>query len=168
MTLSDKLFSFEGRLRRRDWWLLSILLFVFQLIVTVVAAFALIGPQEALFESRGLNSHIPSPLNVLTIGIELLLVWPSLAVMVKRRHDRDDSGAVFVVLYFLGLALTYLPATLLGGGVAALAMLGLATGAVSLVIGLWFLIAMGFLEGTPGSNRFGPSPKPPVLENAWA
>lgn len=55
--------------------------------------------------------------------------WAKLAVFAKRWHDRDKS-AWFLLLYFLP------------------------------VIGwAWQLIECGFLDGTPGPNRFGPSPK---------
>ena len=58
-----------------------------------------------------------------------LLFWMSLALQVKRWHDRDKSGTwVFINLIpFIGW--------------------------------IWSLIECGFLDGTPGPNRFGPSPK---------
>lgn len=59
----------------------------------------------------------------------LAAVWMKLAVLVKRWHDRDKSG------WWVLIAL------------------------IPLIGWLWQLIECGFLEGTPGSNRFGPSPK---------
>jgi len=59
----------------------------------------------------------------------VLLVWSGLAVSVKRWHDRGKSG--FWVLI----------------------------GLLPLVGPLWALTECGFLDGTPGPNRFGPSPK---------
>ena len=64
--------------------------------------------------------------------ISLVLLWPSLANDVKRCHDRDKSGWWLVLM-----------------ALASLTIIGV----------LWPLIELGFLDGTPGPNRFGPSPK---------
>lgn len=51
---------------------------------------------------------------------------------IKRLHDRDKSGWWFLAMF-----------------VASLTLVG----------ALWPLIELGFLDGTPGPNKFGPSPK---------
>jgi hypothetical protein len=56
------------------------------------------------------------------------LLWPVLAVYVKRCHDRDKSGWWLLLL--------------------AIPCLGV----------LWWLIDLGLLEGTPGPNSYGVSP----------
>lgn len=170
MDFWDKLLGFEGRLRRRDWWLLSILLCVFQFIATVAAAIFLIGPQEMITEGRGVNTHAITPLNVLTLGIALLLMWPALALIVKRRHDRGGSGALVGLLYILSLAATYAPLSLFGGGAPASLLLAVVAGLANLAVGLVFLIVLGLLDGTPGANEYGPSPKGEVAlaDNPWS
>lgn len=60
--------------------------------------------------------------------VNLLLVWPALAISVKRWHDRGKSG--WWVLLNL----------------------------VPVVGWLWALIENGFLRGTDGPNRYGPDP----------
>ena len=65
----------------------------------------------------------------LSIGIPVLSVWTGLAVTAKRWHDRYKSWP------WLFVAL------------------------LPLVGPIWALIECGFLDGTPGPNRFGPSPK---------
>jgi len=58
----------------------------------------------------------------------LVLLWPVLAVQAKRWHDRDKS-AWWVLINLIP------------------------------VIGfLWSIIENGFLQGTPGPNRFGVQP----------
>ena len=64
--------------------------------------------------------------------VNLLLVWPALAVSVKRWHDRDRSG--WWVLLNL----------------------------VPVIGWLWALIDNGFLRGTAGPNRFGEDPLAPA------
>jgi uncharacterized membrane protein YhaH (DUF805 family) len=60
--------------------------------------------------------------------VNLLLLWPAIAVAVKRWHDRDKPGWwVLIVL-------------------------------LPLIGGLWALIDNGCLRGTVGPNRFGPDP----------
>jgi uncharacterized membrane protein YhaH (DUF805 family) len=60
--------------------------------------------------------------------LTLLVIWPSLAVSIKRWHDRGKSG------WWVLIAL------------------------VPLIGGLWALIETGFLPGTSGTNQYGPDP----------
>ena len=81
-------------------------------------------------------SHHPAPgggvLSMISSLLMIALLWPSIANSVKRLHDRDKSGWWLVAMYL----------------------------ACFTVIGaLWPLIELGFLDGTPGPNKFGPSPK---------
>ena len=59
----------------------------------------------------------------------LAAIWMKLAVLVKRWHDRDKSG--WWVLIVL----------------------------IPLIGWFWQLIECGFLDGTQGPNKYGPSPK---------
>ena len=81
----------------------------------------------------------------------LLLVAASLAVVVRRLHDRGKSG--FWALLFVGLpALAGLAAGAGGDGSAGpLALVGLG-------LSLWGLVEIGFLRGTPGENQYGLPP----------
>jgi uncharacterized membrane protein YhaH (DUF805 family) len=56
-------------------------------------------------------------------------VWTGFALQIKRWHDRDKSW-VWIFINF-----------------------------IPLIGALWTLVECGFLDGTPGPNRFGPSPK---------
>ena len=73
-SLTDLLFSFEGRIGRRTFWL-NFVLPVFIIAVIVVVVDGLIGLG-----------------GVLAILFQLAILWPSLAVYAKRWHDRDKSG----------------------------------------------------------------------------
>jgi uncharacterized membrane protein YhaH (DUF805 family) len=75
------------------------------------------------------NLAVASVVLLLSLVLMVLAIWSGLAVTVKRWHDRDKSG------WWLFIA--FLP----------------------LVGAIWALIECGFLDGTAGSNRFGPSPK---------
>jgi len=120
--------SFEGRTRRQNFWIGVIILW---LIEGVVYSF-LWMPSFAGAAMRGNPFAIASVLSVHSLVGDLVflaLLWPSLALQVKRWHDRDKSGWFVLVnlIPFIGW--------------------------------LWTLIECGFLDGTQGPNRFGPSPK---------
>lgn len=164
MTTRDKLFGFRGRVRRYDWWVLGILLGLAQLIL----AFAIISAVSVM----NLASSAPpvAPFEALaalpvyvTLPIQLAFLWPNVALSVQRRHDRNGSAwpvlAWFAVIY----GVDYIPASATAWTSAlepALQQgLSLAWGAIYIAMSLWFLITLGFLDGTPGPNRYGPSPK---------
>jgi uncharacterized membrane protein YhaH (DUF805 family) len=113
-SLAQLYFGLAGRVSRRGFWLHG----VFALLAAGVLAHALLDIARVEPDSAD-------------AGINLLLLWPAVAVSVKRWHDRDKSGwwALIVLLPLIG--------------------------------GLWALIDNGFLRGSAGPNRFGPDPLAP-------
>jgi uncharacterized membrane protein YhaH (DUF805 family) len=125
------LFSFEGRMRRRDFWLCLIGIGVVQWLLQsfILSLFfppvIWVGGDAYAFWQWSWWAHVGPAVSL----ANLLMLWPRLAVGVKRCHDRDKTG--------LWLLLICIP-----------------------VLGwLWLLVDLGFLDGTPGPNRYGPSPK---------
>jgi uncharacterized membrane protein YhaH (DUF805 family) len=114
--------SFNGRLRRLHFWIGLIILWVIEVIIFAI----LIGPAVAAAAANGGGL---SPLGLIGYLLVLALLWPALAIQVKRWHDRD-KGWVWIFISF-----------------------------IPIVGALWVLIECGFLDGTPGPNKFGPSPK---------
>ena len=102
------LFSFRGRVPRKVFWLYGVLGPV------LVSAMA-----EMLLGIAGVSERRAETITT------LLLVWPCLAVSVKRWHDRDKSGW-WVLVYLIPVI-----------GV------------------LWTLLANGLMRGSAGPNRFG-------------
>ena len=84
LTWKQILFSFEGRIPRRQYWagfgiqMLSVFV--------LVAVFAGI-----IFNGRGMGDVSPFAV-ILAIPFFVFLLWVGLAVQVKRWHDRDKSG----------------------------------------------------------------------------
>ncbi|MCX9148465.1 DUF805 domain-containing protein [Erythrobacter sp. WG] len=144
--------DFGGRSRRREFWM-------FQLLNLIVGA-VLIGPfmvdvvtaavqnpddEEAMARALLEGGSVLSMAGLAVYGIFVLAALiPSIAVTVRRLHDRDMSG-----WWYLGLTLASLIP--LVGGLASIALL------VLLV-----------LPGTDGANRFGPDPKNPFGEDLFA
>lgn len=114
------LFKIHGRIRRADFWLRFILPYVaLQFVLyTIDHATGSFDPERGIGTLSGILSALG--------------VWPSIAVTVKRLHDRGRSG------WFILISL------------------------IPLIGPIWLLIEAGFLRGTPGSNRFGADPADPT------
>jgi uncharacterized membrane protein YhaH (DUF805 family) len=139
MSILGRFFSFKGRLRRRDYWLCS-------LAVAILAA-ATIAP---LMLGLGYRPDDPR-----IVGASLVLVWPSMALLVKRIHDRDKTGwmaANYWGPWAVAAILSFVPQWGLGG-------LKVILDIAATIVGVWYLIEFGFLDGTQGKNAYGPSPK---------
>jgi uncharacterized membrane protein YhaH (DUF805 family) len=89
MTFAQKLFSFQGRLRRREYWLLSLMC------LGVMLAIYVLGAAMGVDVTR---NDIPSL--TLQLTATAVVLWPSLAVSAKRCHDRGQS-ARWLVLQFI-------------------------------------------------------------------
>jgi len=117
--------SFEGRIRRSHFWIGVVLLSIVQWAVWAftisgaMSAAVLAGNPGGAFSGVGLVGGL----------LLLALVWPSLAVQIKRWHDRDRTGWMVLINF------------------------------IPLVGFVWTFIECGCMDGTPGPNRYGPSPK---------
>jgi uncharacterized membrane protein YhaH (DUF805 family) len=78
MSVTELLFSFQGRANRAQYWLAPCLLFPLGFLLGLLAP---------LFKNS-------APAVVLTIflGLVVLMLWVGLALTVKRWHDRGKSG----------------------------------------------------------------------------
>ena len=140
--------DFSGRSRRLEFW--SFALFVG--LVYALLFFAFLGSGfslDAVIDGRsdGFLAFVPFLFG--GTGMLLSLWWlvtlvPSIAVTVRRLHDRDLSGWWYLVAVVAGLV----------------PLLNLFT-AIALFVVL-------VLPGTPGSNRFGPDPKDPTGADVFA
>lgn len=141
-------FSFEGRTRRSHFWIAWLIL----LGVGVVLGW----------------------LPLLGMLLSILLIWPNLAITVKRLHDMGRSGWLVLIPWVLGLGALIAgfsivgfslilnqaafeaedPAVIIGTmGPAMLLFLA------SIVVNLAFLLWIGLTDSQPGDNRYGPNPK---------
>jgi len=89
MTLRQALFSFQGRMCRRDYWSKGILVLLPFGILNNILAYGI-----ATNEARAI-----------AIIIGLISFWPALALLIKRLHDRNRSGwfALVFLVPILGL-----------------------------------------------------------------
>lgn len=169
MSLKDKLFGFDGRLRRQDWWSLTILMALASMLFSETIALVVLGPDQSMFFGGfdAVEARLVLPDGVwINMATALPFLWPSLALAAKRAHDRDRSArpamALTVASYAAALAppgaFTFAGQLVDRGVWAGVAFLMI--GVAGTVGSLYLLVVLGFLDGTPGPNRFGPSPKP--------
>jgi uncharacterized membrane protein YhaH (DUF805 family) len=140
MHISNLLFSFAGRLNRAPYWLASI---------AMIAAAAVLVGIAITIAGRSTMAIVIGGL------VLLLMIWISLALTIKRLHDRNKSAWWVLLFYF---APSILQAV--GHGVASA---GVILPLIGLGISIWALVELGFLRGTTGPNSYGNDP----LQIGW-
>lgn len=83
------LFGFNGRIRRLQWWMGSLIVIGVVLAVVVVVS-TLIGVVYG--DYRGAPPAMTMVFGTLLIACYIAMIWIQLALGVKRLHDRDMSG----------------------------------------------------------------------------
>jgi uncharacterized membrane protein YhaH (DUF805 family) len=97
--------SFDGRINRQPFWIGSLILLAVNVLVVGVLGQGFLGAVASL-----------------------ALLYPSIAVGMKRWHDRDKSGWWMLI------------------------------GLIPVIGWIWTLVECGLLEGTAGANSYGPDP----------
>lgn len=146
-----RLLSFEGRARRRDWWIITLSLMAAQMLVSA----SLWSTTPTLYEGPILGGW--SAGYTVEYSVAVLALWPTLAVNVRRAHDRGKSGIPAVVAQLALFGLSFVATA--EGMFPPTTATGLAAMWVMLPCSLYLLFRLGLADGTPGPNRFGPSPK---------
>ena len=151
MKLRKILFSFDGRIGRRTYWL-ALLALIAAVLVLTFAPF-LLGNEEWVFLILALTSQF----------IWLLSLWPLLAVGSRRLHDRNKNSWWLLVFWLV-------PFALICGGMSIILFDDprtgrtgdFATGSIllfaSLLPVLFGIIELGILPGAKGPNRYGADP----------
>ena len=134
--------AMNGRIPRSQWWAGLILLAVIGIVLAVVIAWAF-GPT-----TFGL---------LLTLALQLVLIFPSYAISAKRFQDRDKPGNLAFIGIGLGIVQTL--GRLLGlSDPLQLTAFDWILSLALLIVGIWYLIELGCLRGTAGVNAYGPDP----------
>jgi uncharacterized membrane protein YhaH (DUF805 family) len=122
--MSNLLFSVQGRANRAKFWLVALGIVVVEVILfaVILGGAALSGDPEQIAAAMGPVA------GVVILVFVVIATWISIAVAVKRYHDRNKSGWWVLIVF------------------------------VPVIGGLWYLIECGFLRGTSGPNTYGPDP----------
>ena len=169
MNLIWMLTSLKGRLNRKPYWIVGLCLLA--LVLIVVIAITIVSIQM-------MQSELVLGLAVL---VQLAVLWPAAALMAKRFQDRNKSAAYVLLLIVptliqmatdvsgitgkpMPLSLIDLDASLASAWISVMQWrlwnqpIEFALGSWIFIVTVWFLIELGFLRGTSGTNRFGPDP----------
>lgn len=141
--LARALLSLDGRLTRRGFWMTFLALATLFLTVEFVGIAMLSAARP--FGSATQGRSLVAPLET---GLQILMIWPALATVVRRGHDRGRPAAASLAL-LAALALPGVFAAVLPAGprlVFQLAVLG------------WIWVDYGLLRGETVANRYGPPP----------
>ena len=121
--------EFEGRSRRMEYWSYTLFTIIVSLVLLLPAF--IFGDLE-----NDSDMSATAVISFVVFGIWFLVnIIPGIAVSVRRWHDLDQSGWMFLLFGVLG----------------AIPVLGTLAGLINLI---WF-----FMQGTVGDNKYGPDPK---------
>ncbi len=118
------LFSASGRMRRSHFWLWTVIIMVATQVVLQLIL-ALTNSTQVLMQT----GTMPLPAILAYIVITPLQLWTGVCLSVKRWHDRDKSGWMYLIIL------------------------------IPIVGIIWWFVEVGCLDGTQGPNKYGPSPK---------
>lgn len=140
--------SFDGRISRKSWWIGNVILWT-------VGFSGSIALNPSILELDPATKFEPTVWQLL-LGIALL--FPSLAVMIKRLNDRDHPRAIGYA--WACIAIATVVASSLGylRDMRDITMSEWILYAPAILFAFWISIDCGFLKGTPGPNRFGSDP----------
>lgn len=128
--------EFSGRSRRMEYWMFTLLnVIIVTVLLLVTGGFGAMTDMESGGDPGAGMMAMFGGLGILLGVYALAVLIPSIAVTVRRLHDRDMSG-----WWYLG------------------AIIGSAIPLLGIIVSIGFLVLMA-LPGTPGPNRFGPDPK---------
>jgi uncharacterized membrane protein YhaH (DUF805 family) len=145
-SLGQFLFSLEGRISRSQFWLKWFL----PVLAIHIVLWIIIAIGAAADSTTAATTFF-----VLWVLFCLATLWPSVAVMVKRIHDRNKTGWL-VLAYWIPAGLQ----TLLFVAGASDNAAGMILNLITAAVGIWFFIEFGCMRGTIGANQYGPDPVP--------
>ena len=130
MGIQQWLFSFKGRIGRRDFWIWTVIWVLAMAALFYAVSFELLASQNAAF-------------------MLVCLLWPTACVIVKRLHDRNKSGS-WSLLFILAWMLLAGHWEILDG-----TWEWVVGRFVPVLIMVTMLIDLGAFIGTQGENKFG-------------
>lgn len=150
MTWYPLFFSFTGRITRSQFWagLLGLL------VVELLIYWPLLQ-----FYAGDINAR-PAALwfRNLSLLIDTILAWPTLAVLVKRQRDRDQAGQLSYLAVACAIGYSALDAFGLITTSSGVTALGYAAGIASAGLLAIVIVELGMRPGVDSANQFGEQP----------
>lgn len=160
MSIVQMLFSANGRIRRRDFWLWTVVVLIAANVIDLISHKVLTGhPVSQYILDRGqMFTSTGTSFGIAVWSMLLVVQWPMICLNAKRWHDRNRTGYIAVALAIVNLAVLVCQGFhLVYVARSTPAYWGLLV--VGLVVGIWPFVELGCLDGTKGPNKYGPSPK---------
>jgi uncharacterized membrane protein YhaH (DUF805 family) len=175
--------SLDGRIGRQSWWIGVVILIVVNIIisflilplvgVSMMPNFAALVADPNNADPQAIADAIMGTMRTaawVSLVIFLIFLYPSAAVSIKRRHDKDNSGldvwiyfgltAILLLIQALGLFMTTVD---MGGVIIPTPALPFTILQIIVgIYGIYLLVVLGFLKGTAGPNQYGPDPVGPA------
>lgn len=150
MTCIKKYVTFEGRARRKEYWMFVLFNAIFMLAAMLL--------DVLLFGASLTNPAKPRFLSSL---YGLFVFLPSLSVMVRRLHDIGRSGWWVAGYYGLAIVCAIL---IVIGGILALGGKGIGgvftiAGVLAILVAAVWMIVWMCKDSQPAANEYGPNPK---------
>lgn len=150
LTCIRKYVTFEGRARRKEYWMFTLFNVVF-VVVTMLLDILLFGA----------TPDNPTSPRYLTTLYGLFVFLPTLTVVVRRLHDIGRSGWWLAGYYGVAFVCTILmmigSVLMLGGKGSGMALTG-GGFAVLMITAVWMIVWMCF-DSQAGENKYGPQPQ---------
>ncbi len=141
MPITRLLFSFQGRIDRKTYWIWNGSYYA------IIIGFIIVA-----------NQIFPTIASYALPIFLLITLIPDLAITVKRWHDRDKNSWWLLLNIPLLVGRMSVP---VGDNVLVESeslLIETLISAMALICGCWILIECGFMHGTRGDNRFGKEP----------
>lgn len=157
--------EFSGRSRRKEFWMFQLFNFI---VVAVLYALLLAGGGYRLLVGGAAAANtlstgaeltpVAAPGPLFWIGLALLAIYglgtliPSIAVAVRRLHDRNMTGWYLLGFIAVVVVLSFIP--IIGP-------------LLTIALEIGYIVVMA-LPGTPGHNKYGPDPLDPNQSEVFA
>lgn len=143
-------FSFTGRITRGQFWAGLLALLAVELLIY--------WPLLQFFAEDITNRPAALWFRNLSLLVDTILAWPTLAILVKRQRDRDQAGHLSYMAVTCAIGYSALDAFGLIATTAGATPLGYAAGLVSLGLLAVVVVELGMRAGVEDVNRFGEAP----------
>ncbi|MFA0415006.1 DUF805 domain-containing protein [Vibrio renipiscarius] len=141
MSIKELLFSFQGRIGRKVYWIWNAVYYI------LILGF-----------SMGVNQIFPAYSHLILPVFLVFVLIPDLAITAKRWHDRGKSNWWLLLNIPVIIGRMTVPAND-PSQLAQSTTLQMVSSLAALVCGMWILVECGFLKGEDGDNSYGAEPK---------
>ena len=145
MNWGQLFFKFDGRVNRAPFWIAAL---VFAVINIALFFVGYVTEQNGIFQAvNGMLS--------------IVILISSIAVGVKRLHDRNKSGW-YLLLFYFAPGVFAAAGVLVGEFMEDSEIIATVLTLLAVALMVWAFVELACLRGTVGANPYGPDPVAPA------